>query len=157
MGTRFELTKREGNWAEVESGPLKGWINRAFLAAIEPKPSITLGLKASAAGTAPSVDIKRTCQAAQKTITEIFGDDTAITLDGCMRQEQDAADQLAKDWATYPAEDRQRCVNRTGYMPSYVEWLTCFEMARDVRQMRKDESAAPKSTTTKAQKKSAKS
>jgi uncharacterized protein YraI len=157
MGTRFEVTNREGNWVAVESGPLKGWINRAFLAAIEPQPSVTLGSKGSATGTAPTIDIKKTCQTAQKTITEIFGDDTAITFDGCMRQEQDAGDRLAKDWATYPAEDRQRCVNRTGYMPSYVEWLTCFEMVRDVRQMRKDEPAAPKSTTKKAQKKSAKS
>jgi hypothetical protein len=155
MGTRFEVTNREGNWANVESGPLKGWINRAFLAAIEPQPSEPVGSKASARGAAPTVDIKKTCQTAQKTISEIFGDDTAITFDGCMRQEQEAADHLANDWAKYPAEDRQRCVNRTGYMPSYVEWLTCFEMARDVRQMRKDEPAAP--TKTKAQRKSKKS
>src|SRR5262249_1149435 len=32
---------------------------------------------------------------------------------------------------------RQRCVNTTGYMPSYVEWLTCLEMEQQVNQLRK--------------------
>ena len=107
--------------------------------------ALSLQLLIGAASSAPSVDIKRTCQAAQKTITDIVGDETLITFEGCMRQEQAAADQLAKDWAKYPAQDRQRCINSTGYMPSYVEWLTCLEMARDVRQMRKDQPAASKS------------
>jgi len=158
IGTRFEVTNRESNWVQVESGALRGWINGRFLAVNEPQPPETLKLQTSRAGSVPTANIRRTCQTAQKTITAIFGDDTAITLDGCLRQEQEAADHLAKNWATYPSEDRLRCANRTGYMPSYVEWLTCFEMARDVRQMRKDESAAPKPMTTKkAQKKSAKS
>jgi len=152
MGTRFEVTNRESSWVQVESGALKGWINGRFLAVTEPQPPETLRLQTSAAGSAPTVDIKRTCQVAQKTITAIFGDDTAITVDGCLRQEQEAADHLAKNWATYPSEDRQRCVNRTSYMPSYVEWLTCFEMARDVRQIRKDQPDAP--TKNKAQRKS---
>jgi hypothetical protein len=155
MGTRFEVTNRESNWVQVESGALRGWINGRFLAVNEPPPPETLRLQTSSAGSAPTVDIKRTCQAAQKTITDIFGNDTAITVDGCLRQEQEAADHLAKNWATYPSEDRQRCVNRTGYMPSYVEWLTCFEMARDVRQIRKDQPDAP--TKNKAQRKSKKS
>ena len=158
IGTRFEVTNKENTWVQVESGPLKGWINGRLLTANEPQPPATLRVQRSAAGTAPTVNIKSTCQAAQKTISEIFGDDVAVTFDGCMRQEQDAADQLAKNWGTYPTEDRQRCVNKTGYLPSYVEWLTCFEMARDVRQMRKDQPATPKSTTrNKAQKTSKKS
>jgi hypothetical protein len=157
LGTRFEATNRENTWVKVESGPLKGWINGRLLTANEPQPPATVRVQKKGA-IAPTVNIKATCQAAQKTITEIFGDDVAITFDGCMRQEQDAADSLAKNWGTYPAEDRQRCVNKTGYMPSYVEWLTCFEMARDVRQMRKDQPATPTSTTrNKAQRTSKKS
>jgi hypothetical protein len=35
-GTRFEVTNRQGNWVEVESGRWKGWINARFLAPNEP-------------------------------------------------------------------------------------------------------------------------
>jgi len=37
-------------------------------------------------------------------------------------------------------------VNTTGYMPSYVEWLTCLEMEQQVNGMRKK--AATNSATT---------
>jgi hypothetical protein len=36
-GTRFEVTNREGDWVQVESGRLKGWINSQFLAPNEPR------------------------------------------------------------------------------------------------------------------------
>ena len=31
-GTRFRVTSRDGDWVQVESGRLKGWINSQFLA-----------------------------------------------------------------------------------------------------------------------------
>src|SRR5215204_2148456 len=34
-GTRFEVTNRDGEWVQVESGQLKGWINGQFLAPAE--------------------------------------------------------------------------------------------------------------------------
>ena len=34
-GTRFKVTNRQGDWIQVESGRLKGWINAAFLAPSE--------------------------------------------------------------------------------------------------------------------------
>ncbi len=42
-------------------------------------------------------------------------------------------------WATYPAEDKSRCVQTELYLPSYVEWITCLEMERDARKMRQQE------------------
>ena len=36
-GTRFEVTNRDGEWVQVESGQLKGWINGQFLAPAEPQ------------------------------------------------------------------------------------------------------------------------
>jgi hypothetical protein len=36
-GKRFEVTNREGDWVQVESGRLKGWINSQFLAPNEPR------------------------------------------------------------------------------------------------------------------------
>ena len=35
-GTRFQVTNREAEWVQVESGRLKGWINARFLAPNEP-------------------------------------------------------------------------------------------------------------------------
>jgi hypothetical protein len=36
-GTGFKVTKRQGDWIQVERGPLKGWINAGFLAPTEPR------------------------------------------------------------------------------------------------------------------------
>ena len=36
-GTRFRVTSRDGDWVQVESGRLKGWINSQFLAPNEPR------------------------------------------------------------------------------------------------------------------------
>jgi hypothetical protein len=36
-GMRFEVTNREADWVQVESGLLKGWINSQFLAPNEPR------------------------------------------------------------------------------------------------------------------------
>ena len=36
-GMRFEVTSREADWVQVESGLLKGWINSQFLAPNEPR------------------------------------------------------------------------------------------------------------------------
>jgi hypothetical protein len=36
-GTRFEVTNRQGDWVQVESGRWKGWINARFLAPNEPR------------------------------------------------------------------------------------------------------------------------
>jgi hypothetical protein len=59
------------------------------------------------------------------------------TFGSCMSDENDARNQLEKDWATYPASDKARCIQPKEYTPGYVEWLTCLEMDRDVRVMRK--------------------
>jgi uncharacterized protein YgiM (DUF1202 family) len=36
-GTRFKVTNRQGDWIQVESGRLKGWVNAGFLAPSEPR------------------------------------------------------------------------------------------------------------------------
>ena len=53
-----------------------------------------------------------------------------------------ARDQLVKDWASYPALAKSRCAKPQEYLPGYVEWLTCIEMARDSLQILKSASTA---------------
>lgn len=80
--------------------------------------------------TVPTFDMHPTCD----------GSSVAISggPDVCMRSEQSAHDELATKWAQFPAADRVRCVQLTNmtHMPSYVQVLTCLEMARDARQLR---------------------
>ena len=60
----------------------------------------------------------------------------------CLDSEQSIRDQLVKQWSTFSADDRTHCVNESvmGGDSSYTELLTCLEMARDVRAMRKEQS-----------------
>jgi hypothetical protein len=92
-------------------------------------------LVAQASGV-PTVDIEKTCRSSEQAIIAIFGTQTAITYDNCLQQEKDARERMIKNWSQYPAVDRERCAKPKGYMPSYVEWLTCFEMEGDVRKLR---------------------
>jgi hypothetical protein len=65
-----------------------------------------------------------------------------------MKSESDARAEIVKNWLNYPAGGRQRCVNTTGYMPSYVEWLTCLEMEQQVNELRKKTPQATSPATT---------
>jgi hypothetical protein len=55
------------------------------------------------------------------------------SVDSCKQDEQDAHDQLVKQWAQFRSSDRVTCVALAseGDAHSYVEVLTCLEMARD--------------------------
>ena len=85
----------------------------------------------------PTIDIQNTCKIAAGSMTIMAGSTIQSAIESCLRSEQGARDQLVKDWATYPAVDKARCVQVKVYLPSYIEWLTCLEMERDVRALRK--------------------
>src|SRR3954463_3936217 len=101
-----------------------------MLLALQPA-TVGLFVLIASSGGVPTVDIKKTCRTSEQAIVAIFGDSTAATYESCLGQEATALDSLKKDWATFPAADRALCARPVGYMPSYVEWLTCFEMQRD--------------------------
>jgi hypothetical protein len=85
------------------------------------------------AGSVPTIDVRKSCEISVKDIGPLFGANMASSLEACLKQEQEARQQMSNSWAKYPQVDRQKCINTTGYLPSYVEWLTCLEMYRDVR------------------------
>ena len=91
---------------------------------------LILAAAPAAADTVPTFNIHPTCDGASVGISG--GPDV------CMRSEQSARDELANKWAAFPAADRTRCVQLTNmtHMPSYVQVITCLEMARDARQLR---------------------
>jgi hypothetical protein len=97
----------------------------------------------------PKLDIELACHSSEKAVTAIF----SVTFDifkSCMNDEEDARAQLDKNWASYPAADKVRCIQPKEFLPGYVEWLTCLEMNRDVKVMHKGQSG-PTTTTDKCQ------
>ena len=106
----------------------------------------TPGVANAASSGVPTADIATTCRTSEKTLINIFGDETQQTYQSCMTSENGAREQIVKNWQNYPAGARQRCVNTTGYMPSYVEWLTCLEMEQQVNELRKKAETNPVTT-----------
>jgi hypothetical protein len=80
----------------------------------------------------PAFDTAPSCRAAAQVAPEGFN--------ACMKDEQDARTQLASQWQTFIASDRATCTQNetTGGSPSYVELLTCLQMARDARALPAD-------------------
>ncbi len=82
------------------------------------------------ADSVPKFDIARECQAE--------GGPKAV-LDRCIADEAAARDQLQPQWIQFAPQDKAVCMRETSTdgSPSYVELLTCLEMARDVRKSSK--------------------
>ena len=88
----------------------------------------------------PAIDIQKTCQAAAGVMISLMGGTTTEQdINACLDSEQKARDQIVKDRATYASADKVQCMRTDVYLPSYVEWLTCLEMERDVRKMQRED------------------
>jgi hypothetical protein len=88
-----------------------------------------------AAGAVPKFDVERTCRPAA----------AAGTLPGrnsesCQRDENDARTKLDQEWTHYSTTQRAQCAGFASLdrAPSYVELLTCLEMAKQVQQLPAD-------------------
>jgi hypothetical protein len=85
----------------------------------------------------PSINIQQTCQIASVVMVSLLGgSSTQNDVNICLETENKAREQILKDWSAYQASDREGCVQPAVYLPSYVEWLTCFEMNKVVRESR---------------------
>src|ERR1700756_4543300 len=88
----------------------------------------------------PAVDVQKTCQVAAGVMVSLMGGTTTDQdINACLDSEQKARDQIIKDRATYSSAYKTQCMRTDVYLPSYVEWLTCLEMERDVRKERRQE------------------
>src|SRR6478752_7189956 len=82
------------------------------------------------ADSVPSWDVTASCRGAAEVG---FTKDTGDNLQQCLDSEKRTRDQLSKDWSTFPAADRARCVKMQTFSPTYSELATCLEMNRDLR------------------------
>jgi hypothetical protein len=116
---------------------------RSRLAALEAKARADAQATRAALAAIPVIDVKKTCA----TAAGVAGaKPTQESASGCIQSEEAAREQIAKQWAQFTAADRSRCINPKVYLPSYVEWLTCLEMERDVRNLRREPSPASPGT-----------
>jgi hypothetical protein len=87
----------------------------------------------SVADSVPKLDVTASCRAAA---TAAIGTDR---MQSCLASEQRIYDQLIKDWSDFSSVDRANCVKAVkGFEPTYTELLTCLEMARDVKKIRRE-------------------
>jgi hypothetical protein len=118
---------------------------------IVPKAAIVAGVIAAVMGAfphaaqaqLPTVNIKDTCRAAAGVMVSLMGGSTTQNdVEICLESEDKARQQILKDWSSYLPSDRTFCVQAKVYLPSYIEWLTCFEMNKVVREARKAQGTA---------------
>ena len=96
---------------------------------------------AVAADGPPSWDVTASCRGA----TEVGSmQDVKVNLKRCLDSEQHTREVLTKDWSTFPAADRIRCVKTQTFSQTYSELATCLEMQRDLANGAKPAAAAPK-------------
>jgi hypothetical protein len=99
--------------------------------------ALAMGLHAPPAAAAdgvPKLNVQPSCRAAADAAAMgALPGANMRDLASCMRDEDEARDTLANEWAQFSERDKQRCVSetQTGGTPSYVELLVCLEMIRD--------------------------
>jgi hypothetical protein len=94
----------------------------------------------------PSIDIEKLCRGGLEAMREVFTNGDEQGLGTCVADEQAAREELVKNWTTYPASAKAACLRPQEYLPGYVEWQTCLEMAQGVLDLHKRE--APEASTT---------
>ena len=97
---------------------------------VAPKPAAAAH---AVAGDVPRLDFASGCRNAAA--------GNAATLQDCMSAEQKARDKLATEWGKFPHGERTRCTELArlgGGMQSYVELITCLEMAEVAKTLPKE-------------------
>ena len=83
----------------------------------------------------PRLNVGPTCHPIDRSDKSI-----QIDTERCLKTENDAREQLVRQWADFPAADRALCTQTATLtdMASYVDLLTCLEMKRDVAKLPAD-------------------
>jgi len=86
-----------------------------------------------AADTVPKFSVERTCRPAAAVSSILPGRDASA----CQRDESDARTKLEQDWTQYSDAQRAQCAGFAALdqAPSYVELLTCLEMAKQAKEL----------------------
>lgn len=79
----------------------------------------------------PNLDIQATCSSSGRESVKVSD---SATVDGCLRSERAAQDELKRRWKDFSPAARKQCLQQfeAGGYPSYVEAVTCLELATGV-------------------------
>jgi hypothetical protein len=94
----------------------------------------------------PTLNVDQVCQGiAQQGGVSFHDTDINEEKKNCLDSEQAIRDELTKQWSSFAPADKTACTNesRMGGESSYTELLTCLEMARDVRTLKRDQANQP--------------
>src|SRR6516225_9509576 len=81
----------------------------------------------------PTFDVAATCRA------EAQADPAAGVAATCMAQEQQVRETLVSQWTQFASQNRTNCIQEQfGATRSYVELLTCLQIAKDVKSLPKE-------------------
>jgi hypothetical protein len=106
---------------------------------------LTSQLVIAVADNVPQFNIERGCRVDS---ASAFDPNAGInaTIKRCMNDEQQAKDELQKQWSVFAASDKALCTTETAGLksdesstpPSYVELLTCLQAQQLARKLRKE-------------------
>ncbi len=85
----------------------------------------------------PKWDVEKSCRSS---FTADAGGADRQRVSSCVSDEKSCRRYDRKDWASYPGPDREHCqqLATLGGTPSYVEMLTCLQIARDTKTLPAD-------------------
>jgi len=91
-----------------------------------------------AADKVPEINLDKTCRAA--VATGVRSGTNSQDDSACKRDEQEARNKLQQGWDRFSANDRSHCqrLSTLGGSPSYVELLTCLELAEQADNLPRD-------------------
>jgi hypothetical protein len=97
-------------------------------------------LATAAADKVPVLNVEPSCRGAAQVASPKPGGQmpsAAEIREACLGKERDARDQLVRQWSDFSSEHRTSCLRSTsaGGIPSYVELLTCLEIADQARKL----------------------
>ena len=90
--------------------------------------TLALAPASARADAVPDLDVERTCHSAQVTHATLRA---KANYDGCLRSEREAKKEAERHWGSYTAAAKRQCQDqfKAGGYPSYVEMVTCLELA----------------------------
>lgn len=107
---------------------------------------LLLGAPAHAEGGPPELNIARTCQSAASA-----GVSDNASQEGCLRSERASHDEVKRRWNEFTPAAKRQCEKQfeAGGFPSYVEMVTCLELASGTGLPKKaDDTDAGKGTSS---------
>jgi hypothetical protein len=98
----------------------------------------------SAQAQVPTINILQTCQAAAGVMLNLKpeGGIALNDVELCLDTENKARQQMISNSSTFQPSDQEGCIQTKVYLPSYAEWLTCFEMNKAAREGRQQQGLA---------------